>query len=400
MASKQKRSKWQLRRKLAFRLFNPARYVLDVASLKHSGFPNANSEEAKQYRILLISDDRVATSEEQFNPFSLCRTLLRDSLNLATVHLLLDDVMLSPKLLLKPFDIIILKLSFRTDAAEAINVVRSISNAIAGRRLIYFDGDDDLCVQWPEILGYADLYVKKHMFRDRNQYLNRFVGKSNLTDYVNREYDFSFAEDPVARETRPVPKQHLSKLSVFCNLATDRNIVKLYQSVHASPMIDEKKYDIVFRGNVPNDWMIHLRKRVGPALERLGKRYVVLMPTSRVSIEQYYLELKSSKICVSPFGYGEICWRDFEAVLCGCLLVKPNMDHVETRPDIFQPHKTYVPVRWDFADLDEVCSHYLEHDHERQRIVAQAFNVLDEFYRGDDIVKATHELLDKAINRV
>jgi len=27
-----------------------------------------------------------------------------------------------------------------------------------------------------------------------------------------------------------------------------------------------------------------------------------------------------SKICISPFGYGEICWRDFEAIIFGCLL--------------------------------------------------------------------------------
>ena len=42
--------------------------------------------------------------------------------------------------------------------------------------------------------------------------------------------------------------------------------------------------------------------------------------------------MRHSRICISPFGYGEICWRDFEAILCGCLVVKPDMSHVETNP--------------------------------------------------------------------
>ena len=142
--------------------------------------------------------------------------------------------------------------------------------------------------------------------------------------------------------------------------------------------------------------MYYLRKDIGPALERLGKYYHVITPFSRVPIEEYYLELQSSKICISPFGYGEICWRDFEAVLCGCLLVKPDVGHVETSPDLFKPYQTYVPVRWDFSDLEKKCSYYLEHDVERQRIVNQAVEVLHSFYKGDDIMKAAVKFMQQA----
>jgi hypothetical protein len=58
-------------------------------------------------------------------------------------------------------------------------------------------------------------------------------------------------------------------------------------------------------------------------------------------------------ISVSPFGYGEICYRDFEIILAGALLFKPSMEHLKTYPDIYVKNKTYVPFEWDFMDFNE-----------------------------------------------
>jgi spore maturation protein CgeB len=132
----------------------------------------------------------------------------------------------------------------------------------------------------------------------------------------------------------------------------------------------------------------------------MQKSYRVILPTERVGPEEYYREISGSKICVSPFGYGEICWRDFEAILCGSLIIKPNMDHIETTPDIFKAHQTYVPVRWDYSDLEEKCSYYLAHDAERERIAKAAFDVLDSFYRGHGIIKILAKIfgVERGIN--
>ena len=119
-----------------------------------------------------------------------------------------------------------------------------------------------------------------------------------------------------------------------------------------------------------------------------------MISNKRVTTEEYYREMISSKICVSPFGYGEICWRDFEAIICGCLLVKPDISHVETNPDVFRPYETYVPVKWDFSDLEEKCTHYLMDGRERERIVVQAFNVLDGFYKNDGFIKSVRAILN------
>jgi Glycosyl transferases group 1 len=381
-----------LRDNLVYRVINPARFLVDWVQVQRPVV--GRGTRGRVTKVLLVSDASETTSEEQFNPFSFCRTELRDRHKIISTHILISDLLRAVVLLTAPFDVIILKLSFRRTAKDALNVVRELAAVLNGRRLIYFDGDDDLCVQWPEIISHVDLYVKKQLFSDRSQYLKQFIGKSNLTDYVHRRHNISFDEDPVAHSTQPVTREQLSKLVLGCNLASDRTIVKLHQSCALNPQTSTREYDIVFRGSVPTDWMRYLRREIGPALARLEKRYRVIAPMNRVPVQEYYREMQRSRICISPFGYGEVCWRDFEAILCGCLLMKPDVGHVETYPNIFRPNQTYVPIQWDFSDLEEKCCYYLENENERQRIAGQAFEVLDRFYKEDGIKNVVVDLIE------
>ena len=67
---------------------------------------------------------------------------------------------------------------------------------------------------------------------------------------------------------------------------------------------------------MPRDnWMFPLREAALRELAVIATRRKVLLPTERVSQRRYHREMRRSRICVSPLGYGEICWRDFEAVL-------------------------------------------------------------------------------------
>ena len=389
--------------KLIHRVINPARYCFDFARVK-LGRPIKNIV-ARPIRVALISDLDAKCSEEQFNPFSTYRSELRNKLQLISLHLVLKDTLRAPKLILSPFDIIVLKMSFRTNVTEALRVVRTIRNAVGGKPIIYFDGDDDLGVQWPETLPYVDLYIKKHIFHDKLNYLKQFIGKSNLHEYVHHKYGYSFSardygngRDGYATisESGPVPIDQLDKINLGYNLALDRYIMNAYKHLqHQSPPVTREN-DIIFRGSVAQEnWSYHLRKDIEPILRRLEKTYEVIIPNKRVMLEQYYDEMLGSKICISPFGYGEICWRDFEAILCRCLVLKPDMSHVKTNPDIFQPYKTYVPVKWDFSDLEEKCIYYLAHESERERIVAEAFKVLDEFYKNSGFIKSVSNMLSQ-----
>ena len=85
----------------------------------------------------------------------------------------------------------------------------------------------------------------------------------------------------------------------------------------------------------------------------------------------YGRTLRASRLCLSPLGYGELCYRDFEAVAAGCVLVKPDVGGLRTDPDVFEAGVTYLPCRWDFADLAEVVADALA-DPARSAAIAAA----------------------------
>jgi len=104
---------------------------------------------------------------------------------------------------------------------------------------------------------------------------------------------------------------------------------------------------------------------------------------SFVTPRKYWAELRQSKIVLSPFGFGEVCFRDFEALLSGNVILKPSMSHLETWPPVFDAGETYVEVPWDFeggsATLDSILSAYDEY----RTIAETAQNRYREYLLGE-----------------
>ena len=78
--------------------------------------------------------------------------------------------------------------------------------------------------------------------------------------------------------------------------------------------------------------------------------------------------MENSKICVSPFGLGEITLKDFECFLSGSMLLKPDMAHMETWPNLFQDNKTCLFHSWDADDIQDKIDWALSHNSERTAI--------------------------------
>jgi hypothetical protein len=73
--------------------------------------------------------------------------------------------------------------------------------------------------------------------------------------------------------------------------------------------------------------------------------------TKKINYSSYLSEMPKYSSFISPFGWGEICFRDFESIILGKLLIKPNCDHIVTWPDIYQDNM-YVSIDWDASNLD------------------------------------------------
>lgn len=344
-------------------------------------------------RLLLLTDFKEYTSDQQYAP------IMRNGgeiYSLGDINSVVCDLRIAETIgvpSLDEFDGVGFKLSFRTPADKALGIAMRIKERISpSTSLIYFDGDDDLNIQWPEILDVSDVYVKKQVFRNLSAYESRYIGKSNLSDYVVGKFDKKF-QDVLETHSGPVSTTNLAKIRCGWNIGLDDRIFRLAQAGLASPT-SPRAIDICGRATAdPDQWISPLRESMMSSLTQLTDEFRVAVPTERVPLEQYYEEMKSSSICVSPFGYGEICWRDFEAILSGCLLVKPDMGHVRTQPDIYVPGETYAPVAWDYSDLREVCSRYLSDDDARHQMVRRAQQVVLEALEPQWMADRLHHVL-------
>jgi len=130
----------------------------------------------------------------------------------------------------------------------------------------------------------------------------------------------------------------------------------------------DKTLDIcaVYQGEHPENYEHTVRNDVFYTKHRKGiwnkikslKNYSTL--TDKLPRQQFIETLVRSKLALAPFGMGEICFRDFELMQYGVLMVKPSMDHLNTFPNPYNSEDTYVSFKRDLSNLEEVLTLVLE----------------------------------------
>jgi len=113
-----------------------------------------------------------------------------------------------------------------------------------------------------------------------------------------------------------------------------------------------RRFDAHFRGTMSysgSEVETH-RKLCQHSLAAYGGPRIV---GASIRYEHYLAEMLDSRVVVSPWGCGEPCHRDYEAMLLGAVLVKPFTNHVDCWPDIYRPGNTYLSCMLDFSDLHD-----------------------------------------------
>jgi hypothetical protein len=215
-----------------------------------------------------------------------------------------------------------------------------------------------------QVMPYVDKYWKKQVLKDMTLYEREYYGARIYTDYYKIKFNL---KDEKVQKVEPLKKEYMDKLYVSWNIGLGpySTNIKISNIIRMLPWPLKEKFNytyklkighpsnnrksISFRGSNNYSNIINAFQRI-KTIEKLKSKKVETEP---ISNKKYLDELRNSMISVSPFGYGEICYRDFEIILAGALLFKPSMEHLKTYPDIYVKNKTYVPFEWDFRDFDE-----------------------------------------------
>ena len=251
----------------------------------------------------------------------------------------------------------------KTSSEERAEILKQIKAHC--KTLVWLDTADSTGTCMFDVMPYVDLYFKKQVLKNQDDYCRDVYGTRTFCEYY---HDLLNIEDEtITKRYYPhTAKQYLRKLRVAWNVGIgDLYAVKPIQlilhpfsvtkPVFLSP--DTERYlDVQYRGSGYSPIAGYPRSRSKELMMEIMQESSIKISdiTKRIPKEEFIKEGQNSKCILSPFGWGEICGRDFEAFVYGGCMIKQDMSHCITYPDAYQPGKTYIPLKWDFSDFKEV----------------------------------------------
>ena len=251
-------------------------------------------------------------------------------------------------------------------------------------KIIWFDTSDSTSVTHFELLPFVDLYLKKQIFKDKNMYQKEFYGGRIFSDFYNKK--FGIEDKVLYKQFYPLSSEFFDKVQLSWNIglgdmygaftkkANIRRFFADYLKVtYKFPIISTqmvKNTDIFLRTSANlgrNSVSFHRQEMVRRLSCYIDKRKHLngSINGKRLSTKDFRAKLSETKILPSPFGWGEIGVRDYEAFIYGALLFKPNMDHMLTWPNIFIDGVTYISIDWGFEKMDEQIDELLSNNLKR-----------------------------------
>ena len=239
-------------------------------------------------------------------------------------------------------------------------------------RMYYFDDQDSCVIHSSPYMHFFDRWLKKQVYKNTALYEKSFLGGRIYAQYFCRVFG---ADAVMAKPIQVVDPQDLPSIRLAWSICIGVYPLSLANTMFAlskklplplirawlfayhhaatlalalrylrwtwSPLrrqsiclarFDESKYSASI-GHQRRIYRTHCRQ--SPEI----------FATDKVPLRTYQRELFWSEAWLSPCGWGEVCFRDAEAIRAGAVLVKPSMQHLQTWPDLYVADQS-VPIDW------------------------------------------------------
>lgn len=241
---------------------------------------------------------------------------------------------------------------------------------------------------------FIDFYIKKQTFTHFEDYSLVTQGDTNLSDYYSKKHQLNLPEEQFSP-----PANFESKIILWPNFSFSALMIDLFHQPLKQHQANQETIDLHSRIAIKGvPWYQAMRQEARDALTELQSKQPNwnILADGRVKRHALFKEMTHSRLCFSPFGYGEVCWRDFESYATGSLLLKPNMDHLKVYgDDFFIPDETYISLNWDLSDFIEKAEYYHQNTEARERIINNAFDVQQQALKSDKFIQHVSPLFNE-----
>lgn len=266
-------------------------------------------------------------------------------------------------------------------------IVQLLQSARRHFSLIYYlDDQDSTAIHSGPYMALFDKWLKKQIYANSLDYKRHFLGGRIYTDAFCRQQDY-VAES--AKTIPPLSDEQIASIDLAWSICIGVYPIaltgKLFALFRILPLplgrgllIAYHQLSLLTLALRLTRWRLVTLPRQAICLARFnesGYRDSIgfqrrlfrtlcqdnpgLFAAQKVNGRRYQRELFQAAACLSPFGWGEVCYRDAEAIRAGALLVKPSMDLLRTWPDLYAP-PTCLSIDWDGRTLRPAVAGLLE----------------------------------------
>ncbi len=241
---------------------------------------------------------------------------------------------------------------------EKIGLIQNKTN-----KIIFADTADNAGQIKSEILPIFSEYWKGQILKDLEKYLEPHYGGRYFTNYYHKK--FKIYDNDHQYSTPVKNKKLLKKIKISWNMGLvnygnlSHILQKIFSFIPSKFLLFDSVKLVKPQVERSNDFSCRIgfdyyRKTISFQRRKIVSMLENKINFSKISRKKYLNELSISKFSISPFGWGELCPRDFETFTKGAILIKPNMSSFCTWPDWYIKDKTYIPIKWDLTDIIKI----------------------------------------------
>lgn len=293
------------------------------------------------------------------------------------------------------------KLGFKTsnNYLENLEKISKLNNNI-----VWLDLSDSCGTTSFEVLPYVKKYVKKQYYKNKDFYRLNFYRNRYYADYYQSKYQieenikFNYCQLLHRYENKLILGWNIGvgcyfnnfnyskfkKYQCILNLLYNNNFKELSKFTLGFYNDNFKSKDIFYSFNLRKKNQkkaIHLQRQLVNNI--LSERFKVKQ--QRLTHKNYLIELRKSKVSVGAFGWGEVCYREFEAIKMGSAVIFPNVDYMETWPNIYQDNISYVSYKLDLSDLLEKIEIVVNDNNLRLMLLENSQSIIRNIYLEDGL---------------